>query len=419
MASSKPKIVTLDDYDRDLIPSALLDVLKQLRRAGHDAYVVGGCIRDYLLGREPKDFDAVTDAKPQQIRTLIPGAFVIGRRFLLVHARRGDTIYEIATYRKEASAAVRKHGHASHSYATQNTYGNQRQDAFRRDFTVNALYFDPSRKRLIDYVGGLQDLDMRVLRSIGPAEERFAEDPVRIIRAARFAAKLDFSLDDNIREAIHVTKPLLREVKRPRLRDELTKLFLTGHGLASYRWMRELHLLAYVFPQHPKARPLVEQAMIESDERIAAGHPLSTAYLFAVMLWHFYVDELKRVELSYGSDLDIQALRQLALQDVGRVAKQYVTITNDTKNFIFDIFAMQPRLERKRISKRTLAQPRLRAAVHLLALRAKVSDADPKVADWWQARQPERSSVPKRQAEPSGRRVRRRRRPRESTEQST
>ena len=407
MSDVKPKIVTLSDYGKKRIPSALLEILQRLRKSGHDAYLVGGCVRDYLLGLKPKDFDVVTDATPPQIRNLIPRAYIIGRRFLLVHAHRGNTTYEIATYRKEASAAVRKHGHGSRFYATQNVYGDQRQDAFRRDFTVNALYFEPRRKRLVDYVDGLDDLEQHVLRSIGPAEERFAEDPVRILRAARFVAKLQFTLHEDVEAAIHVTKPLLRDVKRPRLRDELTKLFLTGHGVASYRTMRELDVLPHVFPQHPEADAMIEQAMVESDERIAEGRKLSPAYLFAVMLWHFYVDELKRMELAHGKDLDIQALRQLACHDVVRVAKQHVSINREAEEFILSVFAMQPRLERKRISKKTLAHPRLRAAVHLLALRAKVGDANPKVARWWEERQPPSSSK-KRKRKPNRRRNARR-----------
>lgn len=388
MTSTKPEVITLDDFSSDSIPAPLIEIHRRLRQGGHDAFLVGGCIRDYLLGLTPKDFDTATDAKPEKVRKLLPRAFIIGRRFRLVHARRGETTYEIATYRKEPPSI--KSPKRSRGISPENTYGNQREDAFRRDFTINALYLDLRRKEVIDYVGGIRDLQDRVIRSIGPPDERFQEDPVRMLRAARFAAKLDFSLDAEVTSAIHTNKHLLDHVSRLRMRDELTKLFLTGHGVASYQAMVDLDLIADVFPQHKAADSMIKQAMIESDERYASGHKLSTAYLFAVMLWHFYKDRLQSLELEHRTNTNVGELRQHACYDVLQMARQYVALNREVQQFILSIFALQSRLERKSNVRRTLDHTRIRAAVHLLELRAKAGEVDPSVVAWWKQRQPAR-----------------------------
>lgn len=380
----------LDDFARESIPAPLVEIHRRLRRGGYDAFLVGGCIRDYLLGLTPKDFDTATDAKPEKVRKLLPRAFIIGRRFRLIHVRRGETTYEIATYRKEPPST--KSPKVRRGISLENTYGNHREDAFRRDFTINALYLDLRRKEVIDYVGGLRDLQDRVIRSIGSADERFQEDPVRMLRAARFAAKLNFSLDAEVASAIHTNKHLLDHVSRPRMKDELTKLFLTGHGVASYQAMLDLDLLASVFPQHKAADSLIRQAMIESDERYASGHKLSAAYLFAVMLWHFYKDRLRSLELEHRTDMSVGELRQHACYDILQMTRQYVALNREVQQFILSTFSLQSRLERKSNVKRTLNHPRIRAAVHLLELRAKVGDVDPTLVAWWKQRQPARKA---------------------------
>ena len=390
MTARKPKIVPLDDFDRESVPSQLAEIHRRLRRGGHDAFLVGGCIRDYLLGLTPKDFDTATDARPERVRKLLPHAFIIGRRFRLVHVRRGDATYEIATYRKEPPSI--KVSKSARRFSPENTYGNQREDAFRRDYTINALYLDLSRNQVIDYVGGLRDLRDRVIRSIGPPEERFKEDPVRMLRAARFAAKLGFSLEPSVTAAIHANKKLLNHVSRPRMRDELVKLFLTGYGAASYRAMLKLDLLTTVFPQHEAARPMIEQAMVESDERFASGHKLSPTYLFATMLWHFYSDRLLKLEAEHGEHAQVGELRQQACHDIFQMTRRYISINREAEQFILSIFALQVRLERKRNIRRTLDHPRIRAAVHLLALRAQTGEVDPNVVTWWEKRQPPRDA---------------------------
>ncbi len=384
--SRKPKVVTLDDFETDCIPSPLIEIHRRLRRGGHDALLVGGCIRDYLLGISPKDFDTATDARPEKVRKLLPRAFIIGRRFRLVHARRGDTTYEIATYRKEPPSV--KSPRSGRGMSPENTYGNQREDAFRRDFTINALYLDLRRKAVIDYVGGIRDLGDRMIRSIGPPDERFQEDPVRMLRAARFAAKLKFTIDAEVMSAINANKHLLAHVSRSRMRDELTKLFLTGHGVDSYQSMMDLNLLASVFPQHKAGGPMIEQAMLESDERYASGHKLSPAYLFGAMLWYFYSDRLKALESERGKNTKAGELRQHACYDVLRMTRRYISLNREAQQFILSIFTLQNRLERKLNIRRTLDHPRIRAAIHLLALRAKAGEVDPTLVAWWEKRQP-------------------------------
>ena len=388
MTSRKPKIVKLDDFESDSVPSSLIEIHRRLRRSGHEAFLVGGCIRDYLVGLSPKDFDTATDARPEKVRKLLPRAFIIGRRFRLIHARRADATFEIATYRKEPPSI--KSTRNRRGVSPENTFGNQREDAFRRDFTINALYLDLHRKQVIDYVGGLNDLRDRVVRSIGPPDERFKEDPVRMIRAVRFAAKLDFSLDSDVTSAIHANKQLLRHVSRPRMRDELTKLFLTGHGVASYRVMTSLNLLQSVFPQHKAASSMIKYAMVESDERYASGHKLSGAYLFAAMLWHFYVDRLRALENEHGTNSNIGEIRQHACFDVLQMSRQYISLNREAQQFIRSIFVLQNRLEQKHNIGRTLDHPRIRAAIHLLELRANSDEINPSLVDWWKKRQPAR-----------------------------
>ena len=408
----KPNVITLDDYDRELIPSALQDALKKLKRSGFDALLVGGCIRDYLLGYTPKDFDSVTNAKPEQITKVLPRTRVIGRRFRLVQMRHKRDEFEIATYRREARSSIRKKHLHNRVAIPQNAYGNQQEDAFRRDFTINALYFDPRRKEVIDYVDGLKDIEDRLLRCIGPPDVRFKEDPVRILRAARLAAKLDLDIHEDIVGAIHQNKPLLRHVARPRLRDELGKLFLTGHGESSYQKLLELNLMPFVFPQHPDAQEIITQAMIDSDKRLASSFNASIAYLFGIMLWNQYSDELAKLNASRGKKRNSIHLREIATRHVIERAKDYVAVNKIAAEFIVGMFALQHALENKNASKQTLTHPRIRAAVHLLKLRADVGEVDRDLVRWWQRRQPSREKMQEMRRKTRAERPRRRRPPR-------
>ena len=399
-AANKPERIKLDDFDRDLIPLPLQEIHKELREAGHRSYLVGGCVRDYLLGLTPKDFDSATDARPKRIISVIHRARIIGRRFLLVHARRGRWTFELATFRK----APRTGSDEPDTFAEENTYGNHAQDASRRDFTINALYFDLRTHEVIDYVDGLQDLRDKRLRSVGPADIRFQEDPVRIIRAIRFSAKCDFTIDQEIQQAISDHRQLLGEVSGARLRDELTKLFLTGHGLQSYQLMLDFDLMSYVYPHDPEGIELIEQAMLESDERYHAGEKLSPAYLFGVMLWNRYADYVAECQSEQEDRSNLHIFRQQAFSHVMRLANANININREAQKFIFGIFQLQARLENKKNVKRTLDHQYIRAAIHLLVIRSKVGEVSPSLAAWWLKRQPPR------RPKPTGQRGRRSRR---------
>ncbi|MYD43678.1 MAG: polynucleotide adenylyltransferase PcnB [Gammaproteobacteria bacterium] len=414
MTTREPVVYTLDDFDDEIIPYPLWDIFRRLTEGGHDALLVGGCLRDYLVGRTPKDFDTVTDAHPTRIRELVPKSKIIGRRFLLVHAKRRGTKFEIATYRKDPSA-VQKQRAAARGHKAQNVYGNQAEDAIRRDFTANALYFDPIEHEILDYVNGFEDLRNRVLRSIRNPYESFAEDPVRMLRAARFAAKLDFTIDPGDVEAIAANKELLQNVSPARMRDELSKMFLTGHGEASLAKMQELDLLSEVLPNlTADADDLIEQAMIESDARYEGGHKLSTAYLIAVFLWHDYVETFEIMRGEADGQLTLGQISADACHTVIRRAREYVAINRESTDFIVGIFRLQYALETKRSVRRVLQNRYIRAGVHLYSIRALVGDADPETAAFWQECQPSREEAQRRRhaarmSKSSQRRDRRRR----------
>lgn len=410
-AKEKAQVTRLKRYDQSRIPSPVFDILKRLRKGGHDALLVGGCVRDYLLGLPPKDFDIVSDALPEKIKKLLPRSRIIGRRFRLVHVHRHDGIYEVATYRREGSNAKRRIFRRPQIVPFQNSYGTQYEDAYRRDFTINALYFDPSNRRLFDYVGGLDDIENRIIRSIGPAHVRFTEDPVRILRAIRFAAKLGLDLDPEVSAAIEAIKPLLKEVKRARLRDELVKLLSTGHGTASVAVLREYDVLNFVLPLHEETRELLDQAMIESDLRVQSGRKVSVAYLLAVLLWRDYCHEIEHQRDVLSNDTSDHDLRMLAFLAVVDNAAQHIDIPKAMRRFILEIYSVQPRLERARYNKKLLERPRIRAGIHFLNLRATVGEVSYELVEFWRRYQPESR---KRQTS----KVRRSNRPRKRTARS-
>lgn len=398
MLKKKPTRLKLEGYNEDHVPEPLLEALTKLRKSGHDALLVGGCIRDYLLGFTPKDFDSVTDAKPEQLIKILPRTRIIGRRFRLVQLRARREIYEIATYRREAHSSLLKRYLKSHGAMADNAYGNQNQDAFRRDFTINAIYYDPHKREVIDHVGGLKDIEDRVLRCLGPADVRFHEDPVRILRAARLSAKLDLKIDDEVLEAIQVHKSQLRNVNRPRLRDELLKLFLTGHGESSYQALQRMDLLGFVFPQHPECEGMIIQSMREADERIASGFNATPAYLFGTMLWHIYADELRALQAGSRRRGKASLKRDRACKNTIQKARDYVAISRNYMDFIAGMYSLQPFLEHKNATDKVLGHPQLRAAVHLLNLRAAAGEVSQNLVKWWESRQPPRRTRRKNRA---------------------
>jgi poly(A) polymerase len=369
----KLEIVSRDQHSisrRNISPNALR-VLYKLREAGFAAYLVGGAVRDLLLGGHPKDFDVATDAHPDQVKQLFRNCRLIGRRFRLAHVHYGAEIIEVATFRGTEDDGSGARELVDGRIVRDNVYGSIEEDAVRRDFTINALYYAVEDFSVRDYVGGYRDVQDRVLRLIGDPERRFREDSVRILRAARFAAKLDFRIEATAVSAIGKLKGLIADAPPARLFDECLKLFLAGHALKSFRILREHDLLDTLLPsfgvalkREPASLQLIEAALHSADERIREGKTVTPAFLFAAMLW-------PALQLAIAKSDDKNDW-QSACQDVVAVQIARIALPKRFSLPMQEIWLMQPRLDamqRKR-SSRLLGHPRFRAAFDFLSLRA-------------------------------------------------
>jgi poly(A) polymerase len=374
---------------RHQISQAALSVLYQLRGAGHQAYLVGGGIRDVLLGRTPKDFDVVTDALPDEVRRLFRSCRLIGRRFVLAHVRFNKEIVEVATFRAhhdKGGDGVMEEGRI----VRDNVYGTMDEDVWRRDFTVNALYYDISDYSLIDYVNGMADLRTGIIRLIGEPEQRYQEDPVRMLRAIRFAAKLGFTLAPETREPIQELSGLLVEVSAARLFEEVQKLFLSGHAVPSFEQLRLYNLFRPLFPYtdecftNPTALALVEQVLRNTDERLAEQKSVAPAFLFASLLWPPLLKIMHNQVISELSspDLLLEASQYLLVRQ-----QQFVAIPRRISVFIVEIWLLQWRLTRRARGRKmlnVLEHPRFRAGYDFLLLRASAGEeAVLPFAKWW------------------------------------
>ena len=376
---------------RKNISKAALRVLYRLNEAGYTAYLVGGAVRDLLLGGHPKDFDVATSATPDEVKKLFRNCRLIGRRFRLAHVVYGSEIIEVATFRgtREEEGEGDRHI-VDGRIVRDNVWGTIEEDALRRDFRVNAMYYDISDFSVRDYVGGMQDLHDRVLRLIGDPETRYREDPVRMLRAARLAAKLDFHIDPEAAAPFAELGPLLSGVAPARLFDESLKMFLTGHGLKSFRMLEQCGLLKFMFPATARAlkrgdkalRSLIEQGLENTDDRIHEGKSVTPAFLFAVLLWG-EVRDLAHTWTTQGKDASeawSRAATHVVAEQCQRVAiPRRFTITME------EIWSLQPRFEqiqRKKVF-RLLTHPRFRAAFDFLLLRAAESPAIGELGQWW------------------------------------
>lgn len=361
-------------------------VCERLQSAGFEAYIVGGAVRDALLGVVPKDFDVVTDARPEQIKREFRRAFIIGRRFRLVHVIFGDETIEVSTFRANRSDEVE--ADETGRIVSDNVYGNQLEDATRRDFTVNALYYDPLADRVVDYVGALKDIKTRTLRVIGEPDLRYREDPVRMLRAVRLAVKLDCTIAPAAAKAIRRNAPLIRNVPAARLFDEVQKLLLSGHAQSTLAALREhglaeglLPLLDLIYRQ-PGGQKFIELALANTDQRVREDKPVSPAFLFACLLWH---EVAKRWEaLVARGEHRIPALHT-AMEQVLDEQRETITLPQRFAGITREIWLMQPRFEVRTSSSalRMVEQPRFRAAYDFLLLRAAAGECDQELADWW------------------------------------
>jgi poly(A) polymerase len=378
---------------REAISPAAAKVCAVLREAGFSAYVVGGAVRDLLLGIVPKDFDVATDARPEQIKPLFRRALVIGRRFRLVHVMMGPETVEVSTFRaaspqtgaeKETAHQQDEHGRVLRD----NVFGTQEEDARRRDFSVNALYYDPATEEVVDFHGGLVDLKKRVMRVIGEAETRYREDPVRMLRGVRLAAKLGLTLDSASREPIRRLAPLMERVPPARLFDEMLKLLLSGHASACLRQLREVGLHKGLLPlldvilEQPLGERFVTLALAQTDERVLAERPVSPAFLFAALLWHEVLAAWKARQ-SRG-ERSVPALEN-AMDEVLDTQCAKLAITRKLTATMREVWVMQPRFEQRSAGRafRLLEAPRFRMAYDFLALRAASGEVPAEIEAWW------------------------------------
>ncbi len=381
--SKAPRIVDAASYG--LAPGRISpharQVIERLKDAGYTAYLVGGCVRDLILGQEPKDFDVVTQARPEEIRQVFRNARLIGRRFRLAHVHFGREIVEVATYRAAPAEGPEDDGG--------NVFGTLEEDAFRRDFTVNALYYDPDEGFITDYVNGLHDLAEAQLRVIGDPEARFREDPVRMLRAVRFAAKLRLRLTDDGRRLVPALGPLLQGVAPARLFEEVLKLFHTGNAVATYETLCEHRLFEVLFPgvaavlgPHADPDSLLSRALANSDLRIAEDKPVTPAFLFAALLWEAVQED------AVHSIAEGAAPAEAWMQAAEHVLREQLRIVTIPKRFsvpMREIWSLQSRFERRagRHAFRFLESKRFRAAYDFLGLRVAAGEAPESLFDWW------------------------------------
>ncbi len=379
--------------DTENLDSRALEVVDALHEAGFQALLVGGCVRDLLLGIRPKDFDVATDATPEEVRRVFRRSRIIGRRFRIVHVRFGRDIIEVSTFRrglehdemdlahsrkdlKGSSAARSSRG----ILLRDNTYGSLDEDAMRRDFTINALYYDPRTETLAEFANGLEDLEAGRLRLIGDPVKRFREDPVRILRAIRFAAKLDFEIEPETEAAIPKTVELIGEIPAARLFDEVIKLLLCGSAEKTWVLLRKYGLTELLFPSL-KDHTLPELAMISTDNRVRLEKPVTPGFIYAVLLWPGYLSRRQR----YSQNMPFPQARDLACNEIIAEQQPIISIPRRFSQFIRDVWNLQPRLERRqpRTIERLLSHPKFRAAYDFLLLRADAGEVPQEQAVWW------------------------------------
>ncbi|PFH27085.1 MULTISPECIES: polynucleotide adenylyltransferase PcnB [Burkholderia] len=408
-SNHEPTVVpaSVHGIDPSLISKNAVRVTDTLQQAGFRAFIVGGAVRDLLFGIAPKDFDVATDATPTEVQRLFRRARLIGRRFQIVHVQFGQELIEVSTFRAlvdappEAAASEppkrlkrdeldrRTHAvDASGRVLRDNVWGEQHEDAARRDFTINAMYYDPSTQTVLDYHDGMADMRARLLRMIGDPATRFREDPVRMLRVVRFAAKLGFEIEPHTREPIHALADLINNVPAARLFDEMLKLLLSGHALACLTRLRKeglhhglLPLLDVVLEQ-PQGEKFITLALNNTDARVRAGKPVSPGFLFATLLWH---DMRQRFEqYTAEGEIPVPALHR-AMDDVLDMQTEKLAIHKRYSADMREIWGLQLRLEKRsgRSAMRLLEHQRFRAGYDFLLLRCESGELEADVGQWW------------------------------------
>ncbi|MEW5250158.1 polynucleotide adenylyltransferase PcnB [Microbulbifer discodermiae] len=416
----KARIIPRSEHSisRRDISRAALTVMKRLQEAGFEAYIVGGGVRDLLLGGHPKDFDIATDATPEDAKQLFRGSRIVGRRFRILHARIGREVIEVTTFRGHHSNGAEHEAQQSQQgmLLRDNVYGDLASDAARRDFTVNALYYTTRGFAIHDYTGGVTDIEQRQIRMIGDPATRYKEDPVRMLRALRFAAKLDFSIEEHTATPLANLAPLLRNVAPARLFDEVLKLLMGGFGERTFELLRQYQLWPQLFPdnaallEEPAMLELARLALRNTDARIRADKHVTPAFLFAALLWPGVVVEQRRL-MDQGTPA-VPALAQAAQ----KATSSQLAHTALPKRFSLpmrEIWDMQLRLPRRNgeRAQRLSQHPRFRAAYDFLLLREQCGEIQPGLGTWWtdfqQADEDQRQEMVRRLQQRGGRRRRR------------
>ena len=423
LKAAGPRRVPRDKHDieRNRISPAALKVCSVLHEAGFSAYVVGGAVRDLLLGATPKDYDVATNARPEEVKPLFRRAIIIGRRFRIVHVILNQETVEVSTFRAAADTSdTHKDEHGR--VLRDNVFGTQEEDALRRDFSVNALYYDPATEEVIDFHEGLSDLKKRTMRVIGDPVTRYREDPVRMLRAVRLAAKLGLSIESSSRAPIRKLAPLIGNVPPARLFDEMLKLLLSGHASACVRRLRDeglseglLPLLDVILDQ-PLGERFVTLALAQTDERIKTDRSVSPAFLFAALLWHEVLAASKaREKKGERPALALEA----AMDEVLETQCEKLAITRKLTATMREVWTMQPRFEQRSGQRpyRLIESPRFRMAYDFLALRAASGEVPEELEIWWRsfqsADEETRRAMLQPESGPKPRRRRRRKKPAE------
>ncbi len=394
-AQKKPKKYTLRELglSADRLDRHAVSITDRLVKAGFQAYLVGGCVRDLLLGMHPKDFDVSTNAEPDEIQALFKNCRLIGRRFRLAHIHFGRHIIEVATFRGPHVKHDKNdsHAHKDGRLLRDNVYGTLEEDAWRRDFTVNALYLDAQNKTVIDYVGGIDDHQQRVLRLMGDPITRYKEDPVRLLRAVRFKAKLNFQFDAETEAPMNDLAPLLKDIPSARLYDEILKLFLNTKANDVFDMLRQYDLFDPLFPQTElclkKASSdmplaLIKQAMENTEARLKNHQHITPYFLLATLLWEPVRRLTQQNRHTFNSDTQAihAAANEVVAHQIGRIA-----IPRRITTPMREVWALQTRFH-KQVGVRCLRfldHPRFRAAYDFMLLRAQHGEVDVKIADWW------------------------------------
>jgi poly(A) polymerase len=387
--TSSAKIFSASQHkiDKSLISQAASKTCDGLQNAGFEAFIVGGAVRDLLLNVKPKDFDIATNATPEEVYKVFRRSRIIGRRFRLVHVLWGNETIEVSTYRGHHDNEGDAQTNDSGRIIRDNIFGSLEDDAVRRDFTANALYYNPAREEVLDFHNGVADIKANLLRMIGDPTTRYKEDPVRMLRAVRLSAKLGLKIEKSTQQPIQKLADLLQDVPPSRLFDEMLKLFLSGHAVESINALREQHLHHGLLPlldvvlEQPLGERFVMLALKNTDDRILAGKSSNPSFLFATLLWH---EVLKAWETYKNSHPPIPALH-MAMNEIIDAQAKKMAIHNRFTATMKEIWGLQPRFE-QRAGKRPfgiLEHPRYRAAYDFLLLRCESGEIDTELGEWW------------------------------------